>query len=382
MNKKLLSKISVVGLVVLFVVAAFGSSVSSISIKKDVMPLGRSWSDDFESYAVGQYLDNASDPADGGWKAWDSDPAYGAYVMDIEVYDGEKSVEIVDTSDLVHEYSGYTSGKWTYTAMQFVPEELSGNTYFIMLSDYQDGAGQENKWALQLRFDALNQVVESEHDGISLPLITGQWVELLTLIDLDTDVFKFYYDGTLLTEKAWTAGPNNEGNGLLNIAAVDLYANGATEAYYDAMSLAEGWPAFPDLKCAGEIRATDVEPGAAVTGSFTVENGGDAGSGLDWEVSEYPEWGSDWTFTPDSGTGLTPEDGAVTIEVSFVAPPDSETEFFGDIKVENINDAGDFCKIDVYVMTPRSRSIHFPLFYRIFERFPNALPVFRQLLGL
>jgi len=174
----------------------------------------------------------------------------------------------------------------------------------------------------------------------------------------------------------------NTNAGFLNIAAVDLYANGATEVYYDAMSLTEGWPAFPDLKCAGEIRAEDVEPGATVTGSFTVENGGDAGSGLDWEVTEYPEWGSDWTFTPDSGTGLTPEDGAVTVEVSFVAPPDSETEFFGDIKVQNSNDAGDFCKIDVYVLTPRSRSLHFPLFYRIFERFPNAFPVFRQLLGL
>jgi hypothetical protein len=252
-----------------------------------------------------------------------------------------------------------------------------------MLSDYQDGAGQENQWALQLRFDALNLVVESEHDGISLPLVLGQWVELLVLIDLDTDLFKFYYDGNLLTEKAWTAGPNNEGLGLLNISAVDLYANAATEVYYDAMSLTEGWPAFPDLKCAGEIRAEDVEPGATVTGSFTVENGGDAGSSLDWEVTEFPdEWGSDWTFTPDSGTGLTPEDGAVTVEVSFVAPPDSETEFFGDIKVQNSNDAGDFCKIDVYVLTPRSRSLHFPLFYRIFERFPNAFPVFRQLLGL
>ena len=39
MNKKLLSKMSVVGLVVLFVVAAFGSSVGSVSIKKDVLPL-------------------------------------------------------------------------------------------------------------------------------------------------------------------------------------------------------------------------------------------------------------------------------------------------------------------------------------------------------
>ena len=159
-------------------------------------------------------MDNESDPADGGWKGWDGDSAYGAYVMDVEVYEGEKSLEIVDTSDLVHEYSGYTAGKWTYEAYQFIPAEFSGNTYFIILSDYQDGAGQENIWAFQVRFDALNQIVESEFDTISLPLITGQWVQLQVLIDLDTDVFKFYYDGQLLIEKAWTATPNNDGTGM------------------------------------------------------------------------------------------------------------------------------------------------------------------------
>jgi hypothetical protein len=382
MNKKLLSKMSVIGFVALFVVAAFGSSVGSESLKNDVLPLGRAWSDDFESYPVGHYLDNASDPADGGWKAWDSDPAYGAYVMDIMAYDGEKSVEIVDNSDLVHEYEGYTSGQWAYTAYQYIPQEFTGNTYFILLSDYEDGAGQENQWALQARFDSLNQIVESEHDAINLPLIVGEWVQLLVLIDLDVDLMKFYYNGQLLVEKAWTAGPNNEGLGFLDIAAVDLYANAATEVYYDAMSLEEGWPSFPDLKCAGEIRADEVAPGATVTGSFTVENAGDAGSELDWEVSEEPEWGSDWVFTPASGTGLTPEDGAVTVEVSFKAPPDSETEFFGDIKIINSADPSDFCKIDVSITTPRSRTVNFPFLSRLFERYPNALPILRQMLGL
>ncbi len=382
MNKKLLSKMSVIGLVVLFVVAAFGSSVSSMSMEKGVLPLGRSWSDDFEGYAVGHFLDNASDPADGGWKGWDGDPAAGAYVVDTEAYDGVKSVEIVDAVDLVHEYTGYTAGKWTYTAYQYIPVDFSGNSYFILLSDYLDGAGQENKWAIQLRFDSLNQIVESEHDVLNLPLITGQWVDLVTLIDLDADLFKLYYGGQLLIEKAWTAGPNNDGLGILNIAAVDLFANAATEVYYDGMSLSEGWPSFPDLICAGELRSEDVVPGATVSGSFTVENAGDSGSELDWEVTEYPDWGSDWTFTPASGTGLTPEAGPVTVDVSFVAPPDSETEFFGDIKVVNSNDVSDFCRIDVYVLTPRSKTVNFPLFYRIFERFPNAFPVLRQLLGL
>jgi hypothetical protein len=382
MNKKLLSKMSVIGFVALFIVAAFGSSVGSVSLKNDVKPLGRSWFDDFESYPVGHYLDNASDPADGGWKAWDSDPAYGAYVMDIEAYDGEKSVEIVDNADLVHEYEGYTSGQWTYTAYQFIPEEFSGNTYFILLSDYADGAGQENQWALQIRFDSLNQVVESEFDTVTLPLITGEWVKLQVLIDLDVDLFKFYYGGQLLIEKAWTAGPNGEGLGFLDIAAVDLFANAATEVYYDAMSIEEGFPTFPNLVCAGEIRLEDVAPGSTVTGSFTVENAGDAGSELDWEVDKYPTWGSDWVCTPDSGTGLTPEAGPVTVEVSFTAPPDSETEFFGDIKVINSADPGDYCKVDVAITTPRTRTVNFPLLTRLFERYPNALPMLRQLLGL
>ncbi len=373
---------SVIGLIIIFVGAAFGSSVSSVSMKKEVLPLDRSWSDDFESYSVGHYLDGT--PDDGGWKGWDNDPAWGAYVVDTEAYDGTLSVEVADTVDLIHEYSGYTTGQWIYSAFQFIPTDFSGNSYFILLSDYVDGAGQENQWAIQMRFDSLNQVVESEFDTVTLPLITGQWVELQVLIDLDADMFKFYYDGQLLIEKAWTAGPNGEGLGFLNIAAVDLYANAATEVYYDAMSLAEGWPSYPDLTCAGGIEATDVVPGSEVTGSFTVENIGDSGSELNWEVDEskYPEWGSDWTCTPASGTGLTPEDGPVTVEVSFNAPPDAETEFTGDITIVNSDDPSDLCRVDVYVLTPRNRAVNFPFLYRVFERFPNAFPILRQILGL
>lgn len=33
---------------------------------------GRSWSDDFSTFTLGQFLDG--DPTDGGWKGWDSDP--------------------------------------------------------------------------------------------------------------------------------------------------------------------------------------------------------------------------------------------------------------------------------------------------------------------
>jgi hypothetical protein len=147
---------------------------------------------------------------------------------------------------LVHEYEGYTTGQWIYRCMVYVPTEFTGLASFILLSDYTDGAGQNNKWALVIQFDSTNQVVESYNDLVTTPLITGEWVELRTEIDLDSDWFEFYYDNSLLIEKAWTAGWNNAGDGFLVIDAVDLFANTATSVYYDDMSLV---PAGEELIC-------------------------------------------------------------------------------------------------------------------------------------
>ena len=315
-------------------------------------------------------------------EGWDNNHTYGAYVVNSYAYEGEKSVEIVDQADIVHEYIGYNYGKWTYTAWQYIPDNFEGDSYFNLLSYYEDDAGEENEWAIQMRFDSTNQTVESEFSTINLPLITGQWVKLLTLIDLEADLFRFYYNGQLLIEKDWTAGPNNEGTGILNLGAVDLYAYGASAVYYDAMSLESGWPPLPNLKCSGKLRWENEVPGSTVNGNFTVINEGDLGTELNWTIFEYPsDWGSNWNFTPANGTGLTPEDREVTVNVSVVAPSNSNT-FTGTVKIINSDDPSDNCPIDVYMGTPRNKTLNYPLFFRIFERFPNAFPILRYLLGL
>ena len=364
----------IIGVITILFVATISFSVGSISLKKNILPIGKSWSDNFDSYTLGQYLDGTSD--DGGWKGWDNDSAFGAFVSDVYSRSSPYSVEIEDTSDLVHEYSGYTFGKWRYTAWQFIPEDHTGETGFMLLNKYSDGG--DKSWSTQLRFNSATQVVHSDNDGNELPLISGEWVEIRVDIDIDNDIQKVYYGGDLLVEKSWKDGVTGDGDP--NIGAVDLFANAAGPIYYDDMSLDEY--TAPNLICSGEIRQEGVAPGATVTGSFTVENGGDPGSELNWEVNETPEWGTDWAFTPASGTGLTPEDGQVTVEVSFIAPPDSETEFTGDIKIINTDDSSDFCKINVYVMTPRYKTLNFPFLQRIFERFPNAFPLLKQILGI
>jgi len=102
----------------------------------------------------------------------------------------------------------------------------------------------------------------------------------------------------------------------------------------------------PDLSCEGSLSWNDVPGGSTVEGSFIVENIGDPGTNLDWEISEWPDWGT-WTFTPTNGEDLTPEDGPVTVEVEVVAPDEHNEEFTGEIKIINSEDPRDYCIIDV-----------------------------------
>jgi hypothetical protein len=183
------------------------------------------WSDDFEAYAVGSGLHGQ-----GGWAGWEGDPTWDAYVTQAQAHSPTKSVEIISTSDMVQEFSGYTSGVWEFTAWQYIPGNHTGDTYFIMLNTY--GVGIHN-WSLQLQFSG--GLVRSQNENMSLGWITDQWVEIKVVIDLDIDWQWVYYGGGLLTQKSWTDGVS--GGGAVNIGAVDLFSDGADTVYYDDCSL-------------------------------------------------------------------------------------------------------------------------------------------------
>jgi hypothetical protein len=115
----------------------------------------------------------------------------------------------------------------------------AGDPYIIMFSNYTDGAGDDNLWAVQLRFDIDLGIIESEFDNKSLPLITDEWVEVKINIDLNNDWMKIYYNDELLHQKAWSAGPENTGNGIVNLSAVNLFSDTSTSVYFDDFVLEE-----------------------------------------------------------------------------------------------------------------------------------------------
>ncbi len=221
------------------------------------------WADDFDSYATDLSLHGV-----GGWKGWGNSAVGTAYTRDEQARSTPNSVEIVGASDLVHEYSGYTSGQWIYTAWQYIPTAFSGESYFILLNQYTDAGGGDGNWSTQVSFDsATNTVVNDGPAAGSLPLIKGQWVEIRVEIDLDADTQSFYYGDVLLFTGSWTGGMS--GGGIANIGAVDLFANSASAVYYDDISLAAPPPPICSLP-------SDIPWASAAPTSGTVTAGSNA----------------------------------------------------------------------------------------------------------
>ncbi|HOZ38192.1 MAG TPA: hypothetical protein PLH64_05520 [Anaerolineaceae bacterium] len=194
------------------------------------------WSDNFDSYPTGVALHGL-----GGWKGWFNAPAATAFTSATHARSAPNSVNITTTSDMVHEYDAVTSGEWVYTTWQYIPSDFLGESYFILLNQYDD-AGTAMNWSVQVSFSSgTNLVLNTGATGGSLPLIKDSWVQLRLEFDLTNDTSAFYYGGQLLYQGTWT----NEvsGLGINNLAAINLFANGATPIYYDDFSLAPklGW---------------------------------------------------------------------------------------------------------------------------------------------
>lgn len=125
-----------------------------------------------------------------------------------------------------------------------------------------------------------------------------------------------------------------------------------------------------DIFCDGSLHWADVEAGGTIHANFTVENAGEPNSTLDWEVAEYPEWGT-WAFNPSQGGNLSPGDKD-KVGVSVTVPDKKIRNFKGYVKVVNRDDSSDFFILPVSVATPRTHALHVipPVVQEILRHFP------------
>ena len=137
----------------------------------------------------------------------------------------------------------------------------------------------------------------------------------------------------------------------------------------------------PDLLCRGTtfITRTDLKPGATVTDSFTVLNVGDPETLLNWEVSEYPDWGT-WTVTPNNGS-IKRLDDPVKVDVEVEIPDEQNQGFIGQIKIINTDDSSDNELISFFLYTTKNKAVNTP-FLDFLQQHPHLFPLLRLILEL
>ena len=144
-----------------------------------------------------------------------------------------------------------------------------------------------------------------------------------------------------------------------------------------------GGEPVPKIGCGDDLRWTSVKPGSTQTGTIIVKNIGDPGSQLKWSVCGYPTtWGTSWTSTPSSGTGLKPADGSKSITVSVVAPNQQNQQFTGQITLCNDEDASDTCTITVSLATPKNKPYFNTPFLQFLQNHPLIYQLLQRLLNL
>jgi hypothetical protein len=156
----------------------------------------------------------------------------------------------------------------------------------------------------------------------SMPYVTGEWVELKLVVDLDLDVQTFYYGGVELYSGSWTNQFPDQGvPGILNIGSIDLFANGGTTVFYDNISITGGSSTGFGVTLDGDAFEAVGPPGSSVVYTLLVTNTGTASDTFDIATTAGP---GGWVATP-SATSVTLDAGASTTVDITVDVPDTAT---------------------------------------------------------
>jgi hypothetical protein len=192
----------------------------------------------FEAYGVGAGVTSM-----GGWELWPA--GLDAVVTDALASSGTKSGNWSTTAiDVVHQFSGITSGTVTFSSDIFIPSSADVTYYMIALNQY-DGGGVGTNWSVQVQFDSLLATVTAQLLGgltFSTPLVYDQWVEFRVEIDLDADQVDYFYNGIeFASDISWIDGVS--GGGIPTFAAIDLYTDLSTtgdDVYLDNVVIETG----------------------------------------------------------------------------------------------------------------------------------------------
>jgi hypothetical protein len=218
---------------------------------------GQAFFDNFDSYAVGDVCPQST------WEPWTAGADVCGEVTDEVTFSGGRSLLIQGAvggsggagDDTVHQFSGITSGQWSFSAMTYLPSSAFGKSSFILLNTFPATANQH--WSVVIELDSdFGEILVWPSQFTGVLLKTDEWVELRVDFDLDADTAEYFYGGESFWETTWTAAIL--AGGAQALAAVDLYGGepasaGHSGMYYDDVTLKEAGGCYADCDASGSL---------------------------------------------------------------------------------------------------------------------------------
>lgn len=186
----------------------------AIALCLGAMAFAQSYSDDFESYTVGDMIANSST----NWDTWNGGAGQDVPVVDDQASSGDKAIYFEASSaaggpdDVILPFGAqYTTGDFDFSMMMYVPS--GSGAYFNFQA--QTTVGQE--WALECTMNQDGDIDISNTGGplLTASFTTGQWIEVGFEIDLNQNVWEFFIDGV---------SQGSFSNNINTIAALNVYA--------------------------------------------------------------------------------------------------------------------------------------------------------------
>ncbi len=181
------------------------------------------YEDNFESYAVGDYLAQST-PL--WWTTWSNTPgtAEDAKIVNEQANSPTKSVKIAgSTTDMVLKLGNKTSGKYQIDFAYYVP---SGFGAYYNIQHFQN-PGVE--WAVEVYFsnNGTGTMHAGGNDAASFNYAQNTWIQIKNIVDLDADWAQIYFNDVLIHE--WKFSLQAQGAaGTLQLGATNFYAGAPT----------------------------------------------------------------------------------------------------------------------------------------------------------
>jgi len=200
-------------------------------------PGGTIIQENFDSYNVGDYLCVVAPDL---WATWSGTPggAEDVLISDDQSISPSNSIIVELNQDIVLVMDDYTSGVYAIELNMYVPTGYCG--YFNLQKTSTPGT----EWAFQIYYQTDGTALADAGGAGALthPFNHDEWMELIVVVDLDSDWATYYFNGVEMIGYQWTLGTFGT-PGLLQFGGVNIFggANSATTDtplfYVDDVSL-------------------------------------------------------------------------------------------------------------------------------------------------